>query len=89
MSIQNGTSLTKEALEYLVGLIRDISGLDSKLIDDININNAFSVSSDRMKRTFCGQFIDKDSKGYEKRITKMVDLFEQTDIKYNEAPFFY
>lgn len=59
------------------------------LIDDININNAFSVSSDRMKRTFCGQFIDKDSNGYEKKITKMVDLFEHTNIQYTAAPFFY
>ena len=37
------------------------------LIDDININNAFSVSSNRMKRTFCSQFIDTDNKGYEKK----------------------
>ena len=59
------------------------------LIDDININNAFSVSSNRMKRTFCSQFIHTDNKGYEKKITKMVDLFEQANIKYTIAPFFY
>ena len=35
MSIQNGTSLTKEALQYLAGLIRDISGLDSKHLKSI------------------------------------------------------
>lgn len=59
------------------------------LIDDININNAFLVSSNRMKRTFCAQFIDKDSKGYEKKITKMMDLFEQANIQYTVEPFFY
>ena len=59
------------------------------LIDDININNAFSISSNRMKRTFCSQFIDTDNKGYEKKITKMVDLFEQANIQYTIAPFFY
>lgn len=42
-----------------------------------------------MKRTFCSQFIDPDNKGYEKKITKMVDLFEQANIQYTIAPFFY
>lgn len=59
------------------------------LIDDININDAFLISSDRMKRTFCSQFIDRDSKNYEKKVTRMMDLFEQTNIKYTEEPFFY
>ena len=35
MSIQNGCVLTKEGIEYLCGLIRDINGLDTKLIDDL------------------------------------------------------
>ena len=38
------TSLTLEAVSYLVGLIRDINGLDTNLIDDINkkTNGTFS-----------------------------------------------
>lgn len=47
------------------------------------------LQSIRMKRTFCSQFIDTDNKGYEKKITKMVDLFEQANIQYTIAPFFY
>ena len=45
MSIQNGTTLTKEGLEYLCGLIRDINGLDTNLIDDINIKSNGTFSS--------------------------------------------
>ena len=62
MSIKNGTTLTSEALSYLVGLIRDISGLDTKLIDDLNIKSNGSYSSLKIS-----QLVDqalKDSKEY-------------------------
>lgn len=59
------------------------------LIYDVNKNSAFSITSNRMKRTFCSQFIDIDSKGNEKKITKLVELFEQTNIKYTLEPFLY
>ena len=62
MSIKNGTTLTPEALSYLVGLIRDISGLDTKLIDDLNIKSNGSYSSLKIS-----QLVDqalKDSKEY-------------------------
>ena len=48
MSIQNGTTLTHEALSYLCGLIRDINGLDTNLIDDINIKSNGTFSSVRI-----------------------------------------
>ena len=48
MSIQNGWVLTNEGIEYLCGLIRDINGLDTNLIDDINIKSNGTFSSVRI-----------------------------------------
>jgi len=59
------------------------------LINDVNDNNAFSKTSNKMKRTFCSQFIDIDNKGNEKKITKMVELLETTNVKYTLEPFLY
>ena len=65
MSIKNGTTLTPEALSYLVGLIRDISGLDTKLIDDINLKTNGSWSSVHTKNmidqslTDSKEYVDK------------------------------
>ena len=65
MSIKNGTTLTPEALSYLVGLIRDISGLDTKLIDDLNIKTNGSWSSVHTKNmidqslTDSKEYVDK------------------------------
>ena len=62
MSIKNGCVLTKEGIEYLCGLIRDINGLDTKLIDDLNIKSNGSYSSLKIS-----QLVDqalKDSKEY-------------------------
>jgi hypothetical protein len=59
------------------------------LIYDVNNNDAFSNTPNKMKRTFCSQFIEVDDKRNEKKITKMVELFEQTNIKYTLEPFLY
>lgn len=59
------------------------------LIYDVNNNNAFSNTSNKMKRTFFSQFIDIDDKRNEKKITKMVELFDQTNIRYTLEPFLY
>ena len=48
MSIKNGTTLTTDALSYLVGLIKDISGLDTKLIDNINLKDNGTFSSTKI-----------------------------------------
>ena len=48
MSIQNGCVLTKEGIEFLCGLIRDINGLDTNLIDDLNIKSNGTFSSVRI-----------------------------------------
>jgi hypothetical protein len=64
MSIKNGTTLTHEALSYLVGLIRDINGLDTKLIDDLNIKSNGTFSSVRITtllntlKTDCNDYTD-------------------------------
>lgn len=58
------------------------------LVADINNNNAFLITSEKMKRTFCGQFIDVE-KGNEKKITKMIELFEQCGVQYTLEPFLY
>ena len=62
MSIQNGCVLTHEGIEYLCGLIRDINGLDTNLIDDINIKSNGTFSSLRINtllnalKTDCNDF---------------------------------
>lgn len=58
------------------------------LIADVNSNNAFSITSEKMKWTFCGQFIDIE-KGNEKKIRKMIELFEQLNVQYTLEPFLY
>ena len=76
MSIQNGTSLTKEALEYLVGLIRDISGLDSKLIDDINLKTNGTYSSVRIK-----SLIDKNLEEANKHTEDLISALNKLSSK--------
>lgn len=76
MSIQNGTTLTKEGIEYLCGLIRDISGLDTKLIDDINLKTNGSWSSVHTKN-----MIDQsltDSKAY---VDKLIGALNKLSSK--------
>ena len=57
-----GTTLSKEGLEYLCGLIRDINGLDTNLIDDLNIKSNGTFSSVRINtllnalKTDCNDF---------------------------------
>ena len=76
MSIQNGTSLTNEALEYLVGLIRDISGLDSKLIDDINLKTNGTYSSVRIK-----SLIDKNLEEANKHTEDLISSLNKLSSK--------
>lgn len=76
MSIQNGTSLTKEALEYLVGLVRDISGLDSKLIDDINLKTNGTYSSVRIK-----SLIDKNLEEANKHTEDLISTLNKLSSK--------
>ena len=58
----NGTTISKEGLEYLCGLIRDINGLDTNLIDDLNIKSNGTFSSVRINtllnalKTDCNDF---------------------------------
>ena len=59
------------------------------LIDDVNNNDAFSITSRAMKKTFCSQFLDTESKGYERKAAKMIELFEQTNVNYTVEPFLY
>ena len=59
------------------------------LIYDVNSNSAFSITSTSMKRTFCSQFVGKDNKGSEKKITKLVELLEQANVNYTLEPFLY
>ena len=60
----NGTTISKEGLEYLCGLIRDINGLDTNLIDDINIKSNGTFSSVRIDtlltalKTDCNYYTD-------------------------------
>ena len=59
---KTGCIISHEGIEYLCGLIRDISGLDTKLIDDLNIKSNGSYSSLKIS-----QLVDqalKDSKEY-------------------------
>ena len=62
MSIQNGCVLTHEGIGYLCGLIRDINGLDTNLIDDLNIKSNGTFSSVRINtllnalKTDCNDF---------------------------------
>lgn len=55
-------------------------------INDINSNNAFSLTSEKMKMTYCTQFISSD-KGNERRIKRLVDVFNELDTKYAIEPF--
>ena len=59
------------------------------LIKDVNDNDAFSYTSTQMKRTFCSQFIDPEDKRNEKKVTRMVELFEEVNIHYTIEPFLY
>ena len=45
---KTGCIISHEGIEYLCGLIRDINGLDTKLIDDINIKSNGTFSSLRI-----------------------------------------
>lgn len=58
------------------------------LIKDINYHKYFCLSNNAMKKTFCLQFIP-DEKGNGRRITKLVEMFNGLDVKYNEAPFLF
>ena len=45
---KKGCIISHEGIEYLCGLIRDINGLDTNLIDDINIKSNGTFSSVRI-----------------------------------------
>ena len=58
------------------------------LIKDINTNHYFKNTSERMKRTYCTQFL-ADERGNDKRITKLVEKFDELDASYDIEPFLY
>lgn len=58
------------------------------LIFDINKNNAFSTSSEKMKRTFFRQFVDSE-KGNGKKLDKLVSSLGHLNVKYDITPFLY
>ena len=45
---KTGCIISHEGIEYLCGLIRDINGLDTNLIDDLNIKSNGTFSSVRI-----------------------------------------
>ena len=59
---KTGCIISHEGIEYLCGLIRDINGLDTKLIDDLNIKSNGTFSSVRIDsllnalKTDCNDF---------------------------------
>ena len=59
---KTGCIISHEGIEYLCGLIRDINGLDTNLIDDINIKSNGTFSSVRINtllnalKTDCNDF---------------------------------
>ena len=61
---KTGCIISHEGIEYLCGLIRDINGLDTKLIDDINIKSNGTFSSLRVNtllnalKTDCNDYTD-------------------------------
>ena len=57
-------------------------------INDVNSNNAFSMTSEKMKMTYCTQFITPE-KGNERKLRKLVDVFNELDTKYAIEPFLY
>ena len=67
----------------------EIIDIPNKPLDDVNNNDAFSITSRAMKKTFCSQFLDTESKGYERKAAKMIELFEQTNVNYTVEPFLY
>lgn len=58
------------------------------LIKDINANHYFKYTSERMKRTYCMQFLP-DEKGNESKITRLIETFDELDAIYNIEPFLY
>ena len=59
------------------------------LIDDVNKNSYFSQTSNRMKMTFCSRFFDSEEQKNEKRIKRLVDAFDEVDMKYAVEPFLF
>ena len=57
-------------------------------INDVNSNNAFSMTSEKMKMTYCTQFITPE-KGNERKLRKLVDVLNELDTKYAIEPFLY
>lgn len=47
-------------------------------IKDVNSNNAFLITSEKMKMTYCTQFITPE-KGNEKKLRKLVNVFNELD----------
>ena len=90
MSIQNGCVLTHEGIEYLCGLIRDINGLDTNLIDDLNIKSNGTFSSVRINtllnalKTDCNDFanslVSNISRLELKIVTNEADIIEHNKL---------
>lgn len=58
------------------------------LINDINANHYFYNTSERMKMTYCMQFLS-DEKGNDRRVRKLIETFDELDTKYVIEPFLY
>ncbi|WP_286909429.1 MAE_28990/MAE_18760 family HEPN-like nuclease [Clostridium sp. UBA1652] len=77
----------------IVLMVANLEGFLSEslkcLIGDINSNQYFKYTSEKMKETYCMQFFDSNEKGNEKKIRKLITIFDELDTKYTIEPFLY
>ena len=59
------------------------------IIKDINLNDYFKHTSYRMKETFCGQFIDITDKSMKRKVSRLVETFDELHTQYTIEPFLY
>ena len=59
------------------------------IIKVINLNDYFRHTSYSMKETFCGQFIDIADKGMNKKMYRLIEIFDELHTQYTVEPFLY
>ena len=90
---KTGCIISHEGIEYLCGLIRDISGLDTKLIDDLNIKSNGTFSS--LKVNALLKTLKEDCNEYSENLCSNLSRLElklvtdEIDIKDSNILYLY
>lgn len=83
-------STTVLIVAHLEGFIKDLA---KSIIHDLNKELRFDQLPTAIKRTYCfnylGRNLDSSDKKYEKKITKLIDKFDEVDCNISHEPFFF